>query len=187
MRTPTLETPRLWLRPVAQTDVPAIQKHFDHPEVIGNLSSVVPWPYPPDGAQQWVDRVLPQLEAGRIHIWVLVEKAGSDEAIGVIDYRPTPNAAGHRGFWLARPWWGQGLMTEATWAMQDWVFLELGAEELIVCNAASNLASRRLKEKSGAEMIDEIDLPHHHGSNRTERWRLTAEAWARFRSPAARG
>lgn len=180
--TPTLTTERLILRPVTPSDLPAIQRHIDNPRVIGELSTTVPWPYPPDGAATWYAGVRSRIEAGEVHVWVLVERAGSDEAIGVMELRREPALGGHRGFWLGEPWWGRGLMTEATWAVQDWAFAEGGYDELILCNAVSNGRSRRIKEKSGAVKIDEVEMPHHHAT-RAERWRLTAEAWSRFRQP----
>lgn len=45
MQTPQLETERLILRPLALSDAPAIQRHFDNWNIIRHLSTVVPWPY----------------------------------------------------------------------------------------------------------------------------------------------
>jgi RimJ/RimL family protein N-acetyltransferase len=50
MLTPRLETERLILRPMALSDAPAIQRHFNNWNIIQNLATVVPWPYPADGA-----------------------------------------------------------------------------------------------------------------------------------------
>jgi hypothetical protein len=50
MQTPLLETKRLMLRPLARSDAPAIQRHFDNWNTIRHLSTVVPWPYPANGA-----------------------------------------------------------------------------------------------------------------------------------------
>lgn len=54
MHTPVIQTPRLILRPLALTDAPAIQRHFNNWNIIKNLASVVPWPYPDDGAETFV-------------------------------------------------------------------------------------------------------------------------------------
>jgi len=56
MDTPTLQTDRLILRPLALPDAPAIQRHFSNWNVIRNLSKVVPWPYPDDGAETFTRR-----------------------------------------------------------------------------------------------------------------------------------
>lgn len=183
MPTPVLHTERLILRPLALTDAPAIQRGIDDWEVVRELSTLVPWPYPPDGAEVFVrDVMLPAIERGDAHVWVLVPREGQPEAIGVLEYRCSPrNGLDNRGFWLARPWWGRGLMSEAVTAFQDWVFFELGVEELHFANAISNVRSRRVKEKTGAVRVGEKRVPHHHGEDACEVWRLTREARATFR------
>jgi hypothetical protein len=47
---PQLQTPRLYLRPLMLADAHQTQLLFPHWEIVRYLSSVVPWPYPPDGA-----------------------------------------------------------------------------------------------------------------------------------------
>ncbi|GIQ76087.1 GNAT family N-acetyltransferase [Bradyrhizobium sp. RD5-C2] len=83
---------------------------------------------------------------------MLVLRAGDGEAIGNINFRPRADGRkGNRGFWLAEPYWNQGLMTEAIAAVNDFAFLTLGLDHFHVCNAPSNVASRRVKQKTGAE------------------------------------
>jgi RimJ/RimL family protein N-acetyltransferase len=60
-------------------------------------------------------------------------------------------------------------MTEAITAVNDFAFLTLGIESFHVCNAASNAASRRVKQKTGAEFVGTIELPHHDGQSVAER------------------
>jgi RimJ/RimL family protein N-acetyltransferase len=179
MATPILETRRLILRPLAPSDAPAIQRQFNNWNVIRNLASVVPWPYPDDGAQSFISLQLAKIAAGEeIYQWVLVLRAGDGDAIGAIHFRPRANSPkGDRGFWLAEPYWNQGLMTEAIAAVNDFAFLTLGLEAYYVCNAVSNVASRRVKEKTGAVFVGYVDVPHHSGEQRSEKWRVTRENW----------
>lgn len=184
MQTPRLETERLILRPLALSDAPAIQRHFDNWNIIRHLAAVVPWPYPADGAETFVRSQLDKISAGEeIHHWVLVPRDGDGEAIGNIDFRPHADGAkGNRGFWLAEPYWGLGLMTEAITAVNDFAFLTLGLDHFYVCNAATNEASRRVKQKTGAEFIGFIELAHHGGQLKSERWIVRREDWLRGRS-----
>jgi RimJ/RimL family protein N-acetyltransferase len=182
--TPTIETERLILRPLALSDAPAIQRHFNNWNIIQKLASVVPWPYPDDGAETFVRLQLEKIAAGEeIHQWVLVLKSGDGEAIGNIYFRPrSDNPKGNRGFWLAEPCWNRGLMTEAIAAVNDFAFQTLGLESFHVCNAASNAASRRVKQKTGAEFVGYIELLHHSGQSKTEKWKVSRESGLR-RSP----
>jgi RimJ/RimL family protein N-acetyltransferase len=183
MQTPQLETERLILRPLALSDVPAIQRYFDNWNIIRHLSTVVPWPYPADGAETFVRIQLDKIMAGdEIHLWVLVLKGGDGEAIGNIHLRPRAQGLkGNRGFWLAEPYWRRGLMTEAIGVVNDFAFLTLGLDHFYVCNAATNDASRRVKQKTGAEFVGFIELAHHGGQTKSEKWIVRREAWLRDR------
>src|SRR3984893_7372722 len=115
MDTTTIQTQRLILRLLAVSDAPAIQRHFNNWNIIQNLASVVPWPYPDDGAETFIRQQLGKIAAGEeSYQWVLLQKSGRGDAIGIIRFDPRrdePKA--NRGFWLAEPYWNKGLMTEA--------------------------------------------------------------------------
>jgi hypothetical protein len=64
MKTPTIQVPRLLLRPLALSDAPPILRHFNNWNIIRNLASVVPWPYPDDGAETFVRLQLEKIAAG---------------------------------------------------------------------------------------------------------------------------
>ena len=93
------------MRPLALADAPAIQRHFNNWNIIQNLASVVPWPYPDDGAETFIKGHLEKIAAGEeIHQWVLVPRSGDGQAIGNIHFRPLADKPkGNRGFWLAEP------------------------------------------------------------------------------------
>ena len=87
METPTIQTERLILRPLARSDAPAIQRHFNNWNIVKNLATVVPWPYPDDGAETFVKQELGKIAAGEeIYQWVLVLRSGDGEAIGNIRF-----------------------------------------------------------------------------------------------------
>ncbi len=170
MKTPTLETERLILRPVTLADAPAIQKHFNNWNIIKRLSVQVPWPYPDNGAEEFLrDTVLPLVEAGQSINWALVAKNGPREAIGTVAFRPNENNGGHRGFWLAEPYWGRGYMTEAVTAIQDFLFFELGIDRIVAVNVKGNEASRRVTQKTGARFLGMTELEHHEGGSESEK------------------
>ena len=73
-------------------------------------------------------------------------------------------------------------MSEAVSAVNDFAFRTLGIESFYACNAATNVASRRVKQKTGAELVGYIELAHHSGQTLAERWRVTRENWLRRKS-----
>src|ERR1700730_539709 len=87
METPTIQTRRLILRPLALSDAPAIQRHFNNWNIIKNLALVVPWPYPDDGAETFIRQQLGRIATGtEIYQWVLVLRSGDGHAIGNIRF-----------------------------------------------------------------------------------------------------
>lgn len=145
-----LHTNRLLLKPVTLDDVPSYAKYFVDYEVIRHLSASVPWPYPEDGVLDYFENVLlPEQGDGR-WTWGLRLRDNPKEVIGCIDLW-REGIPEHRGFWLGKLFWGQGLMTEAADAVTYFAFTELQFEKLVFSNAVGNKRSRRIKEKAGAQ------------------------------------
>jgi len=176
--TPTLETERLILRPPALRDIPAIQREFPHWEIVRYLRAEIPWPYPDDGAETNMYEAIAAMEAGETLSWVLTLKGGDDEAIGRIELKPNVAGRDMRGFWLARAYWGRGLMTEAADRVTRYAFEELDWPFLYLTNAAANRASHRVKEKQGAVIVDREPFNYREGPGERVIWRLDREAWA---------
>ncbi len=156
-----------------------MQKHFDNWEIIKHLDTVVPWPYPSDGAITFIqNELLPAIEAGNSHVWVLTLEGGDGQAIGMVHVRHKDTVRqGNRGFWIAEGHQGQGLMTEAVHAVNDFIFNVLELKKITVFNASSNKASRRVKEKTGAIFVGTQKDAHHSGDTETEIWEMTKESW----------
>ena len=181
---PTLVTERLILRAPRLEDAAAIQQHFPHWDIVKYLSRVVPWPYPENGAEDFLKNVvMPGIEKGDSVYWVITLKnSKTDAAIGSIDIRLKGGEHGHRGFWLALPYHRQGLMSEAIATVNDYVFDVLKMDHLIVKNAKENKGSRRVKEKTGAVFLrDEADSNYLGDYPVTEVWEITPESWKKAR------
>jgi RimJ/RimL family protein N-acetyltransferase len=176
--TPVLRTPRLILRPLRAKDAPVIQRRFPKWEIVQYLAAHVPWPYPPDGAATFVAKCLEEMALGEKAHWAIVPKKGPADLIGLIDLWPDDGESRDmRGFWLDPQFQGQGLMTEAVERVTAYAFNELGWPHLWLSNAQDNHASRRIKEKQGAQLVD-LKLGHFVGGEATHMiWLLTREAW----------
>jgi ribosomal-protein-alanine N-acetyltransferase len=140
-----LETARLLLRPLELADAEQTQQLLPRWEIVRYLANVVPWPYPADGALSYYrDVALPAMERGEQWHWSLRLKTEPHRLIGSIGV--LTNEDNNRGFWLGLPWQGQGLMTEATEAVTDYWFSELGFARMRVPKAAPNVAPHLREE-----------------------------------------
>jgi RimJ/RimL family protein N-acetyltransferase len=176
--TPVLQTPRLVLRPLRTKDAPVIQKRFANWEVVRWLDARVPWPYPADGAANFVNACLAEMASGEASHWAIVPKKGPADLIGVINLRPDDGAThDQRGFWLDPACRGKGLMSEAASRVTDYAFGKLGWPCLWLSNAQDNHASRRIKEKQGARLVDMMIGRFVSGEATRMVWLLEREDW----------
>lgn len=181
MDVPDLKTDRLLLRRLTRDDASCLQALFADWEVIRHMSKEIPWPYPEDGVAWFIDNVCePAMAKGERMFWAIVpEDVG--RPVGILEYRVGTEERDNRGFWIGTPYQGRGYMTEAVEAFQDYIFFELGVEQIVVCNSAQNPRSRRIKEKTGAVRAGELCAEHHNGSSACERWVVTRQAWTQIR------
>jgi len=183
MRIPEIQTPSLLLRPLVPSDAAAIQTHFNNWNVIKYIGAEVPWPYPQNGAESFLTELLAKVANSETYVWGLTirQHAAAAEVIGVIEYRLSDDEDDHRGFWLAEPFWGQGYMTEAVIATQDFIFLDVNAQRIVVMNAESNVGSVKIKERCGAVKINRIPGEYHAGDSWQDVWEITREKWLSIR------
>src|SRR5450631_2804336 len=155
---PTLTTPRLILRPLDLTDVDAVQALFPRWEIVRFLATHVPWPYPADGALTFIrDIALPAMQQGAGWHWSIRPKAAPEQLIGAINVSDKPDD--NRGFWLDPAWQGQGLMSEASVAVNDYWFETL--------------------ERPGMRVIKTEHRDYVSGRLPEEVWEITREEWRR--------
>ena len=173
---PTLETPRLVLRPIELADAEQTQLLFPHWEIVRYLDKIVPWPYPPDGAHLWLrDLALPAMERREEWSWTLRLKSAPATMIGFVHLRKRQN--NNRGFWVGLPWQGQGFMTEACDVVTDYWFDVLKFPVLRAPKAVVNSASRRVSEKAGMRVVATEERDYVSGRFLTEIWEITADEW----------
>ncbi|HVY12397.1 MAG TPA: GNAT family N-acetyltransferase [Alphaproteobacteria bacterium] len=174
IKTETLITPRLILRPVRLSDALAIQRIFPTWHMTRYMSAV-PWPYPKDGAVSFLQKImLPNMRRGKHWMWAITLKGGDDVLIGLIHLRPGKT---NRGFWMAPNYHGKGYMSEAVVAVNEFAFTRAGFKRLVISNAKPNRASSRIKEKTGGRFIGYRREHFIAGTLPAEMWELTKEMW----------
>jgi len=174
--TPELQTARLILKPLVSEDATQIQRIFPRWEIVRYLVASVPWPYPDNAAQDYVDNVaLAAMRAGKGWFWTLRRKENADELMGVICLMDTPD--NNRGFWLVPEWQGQGYMMEACNAVTDFWFNALERDVLRAPKAVANDRSKRLSQRSGMRLVRLQKGEYVSGTLETELWEITREKW----------
>jgi [ribosomal protein S5]-alanine N-acetyltransferase len=180
-------TRRLILRPLVLEDAAQIQQLFPHWEIVRYLRNFVPWPFPPEGARQYIEEIaLPAMEQGEELYWTLRLKSEPEWVIGLISLK-TDDEDDNRGFWLGLPWHGQGLMSEASVWANDYWFEVLGHPLLRVSKAVANHASRRISERQGMRLVGLHEQDYISGRLPSELWEITADEWRAWKKAAGAG
>jgi RimJ/RimL family protein N-acetyltransferase len=162
-----IETTRLHLRPFRLQDADAVLAYATDIEWARFLP--VPQPYSAADAERFLaGQVL--LDRQRQPSWA-IEYAGAVR--GGINIRfDFENRVGELGYGIARGYWGQGLTTEAGWAVLDLAFSVYAILNRVRAMAdPRNIGSLRVMEKLG--MIREGLLRQ----NRVVRGQLVDEVW----------
>jgi RimJ/RimL family protein N-acetyltransferase len=142
-----LRTERLILDAWNSSDWTDFRPLAQDPEVMRYITGGTPWSE--EEIRGFVDRQV-KLYAERGFCRWRVLDAASGEFMGFCGagyWRDEPDA--EVGWWLARPYWGLGIATEAArCALRD-VFERVGLERVISVAMEGNAASRRVMEKLG--------------------------------------
>jgi len=99
--------------------------------------------------------------------WAIRDRTGaitgsSGTAVGMISARPSSEAGrGDVGYWLGKPYWGEGLMREALSAVIDLCFGEFDQVKVEAEIFTSNARSKRLVESLGMRLEGTIRSSHH--------------------------
>ena len=158
-----LKTQRLTLRRLTPEDAAPIAEHINDLEVARWLTSV-PHPYSIEDAHAF----LATLEQSSTTFGI----RNGGVFMGVV------TVAKQLGYWLGRPFWGQGFMTEAATALRDAHFAD-GADELTSGYLIGNAASSNVLNKLGFEASEVIES-FAQSLGRTmlnQQVRLTRERW----------
>ena len=120
----------------------------------------MPFPYRELDADQWLSTVVREtLETDRRRNWAIRNNHG--ELIGGTGvFGLTKGEKAEMGYWLAKPYWGQGIMTEVVRRLCEFAFDEYELRRIYAHAFATNPTSARVLEKAGFEL--EGTLRSHH-------------------------
>lgn len=141
---PTLLTERLILRPPQMGDAEPIARYLNDLEVAGNLARV-PFPYHLSDARAWL--ATQQARQAPNQTSFSIELAGVGY-VGHIGYQPAGEDA-IIGYWLGKPHWGRGIMSEAAIATVRWFFERTDAKAIYSGVFHFNAASLAIQHRLG--------------------------------------
>ena len=154
-----LETPRLLLRRWRPNDVDALGRWHVDPELVRYMSKPS---FSCEEMEADLERYESHWEEHGFGLWAAEEKA-SGELVGRagLAYHRVWSNDPEVGWLIDRPWQGRGLATEAGAACVEYALGELGFERVVSICTAENAASRRVMEKLGFRVWQDLYDPKH--------------------------
>ena len=173
------ETKRLILRRWADSDAESLYEYARDPDV----GPIAGWPphQSIDESRNVIRNVLSGMEAYAICL------KSDNRAIGAIELKLN----GHTdlterddecelGYWLGKPFWGQGIMPEAVREMLRHAFEDIGMTKVWVGYYEGNTKSKRVQEKCGFRYqwkSENVDVPLMHEKRTGHVSSLTKDDW----------
>jgi RimJ/RimL family protein N-acetyltransferase len=145
---PTIYTERLILRQFMLEDAAEVQR-LAGDRAIAAVTQAIPHPYEDGMAQNWIKTHPKTFTEGKGVVFAITfpETNILCGAIG-LGIKPEHNHA-ELGYWIGKPFWGNGYCTEAALAVVKYGFKVLGLHRIYSSHFSSNPASGRVMQKIG--------------------------------------
>jgi RimJ/RimL family protein N-acetyltransferase len=159
---PRIETRRLVLRALGAADIEPIATLANDID-IARMTTRMPHPYGRADAEAFVARAQ-TIDPAREAVFV-IEREG-DGMVGMLGLHPHGALGPEIGYWVGRPFWGQGIASEAASAAMTWAGRDWGRRVASAGYFADNPASGRVLERAGFLHTGEVQ--HRHSIARGE-------------------
>lgn len=160
-----LETKRLYLRQMKQSDLSALSKILQDPEVMYAYEHA----FDDVEVQDWLNRQLARYKEDGFGLWAVILKS-TDEMIGqcgLTMQKYNNIQVLEVGYLFQKEFWHKGFASEAAIACKEYAFENLNADEVYSIIRDTNIASQNVAGRNGMTLKDRfikhyygIDMPH---------------------------
>ncbi|MFP1985199.1 GNAT family N-acetyltransferase [Lonsdalea quercina] len=154
---PIIDTPRLALRPLRDSDSEALFALLESDPRIAAMAVHIPYPCPQSRISSWIASLQDNWLSGKSVTFALCLRQGG-EIVGAISLSALDSHYPEVGYWLGTEHWGRGYGTEACLAICQFAFQQLGVDRLYGCHKDGNIASGKVLLKSGFQLLGSQNL-----------------------------
>ena len=134
------------LRSWTDDDVDFLATHFNNIRIWNNLRDVIPHPYTPEDASRFI---LAQEGLSPVENFAILKDGQPCGGIGIILKQDIYRMNVELGYWIAEPFWGQGIATSAVRMMTEYTFENFSINRIVAEVFEYNRPSMRVLEKNG--------------------------------------
>jgi RimJ/RimL family protein N-acetyltransferase len=128
------------------SDVDSLARHANNHKIWMNLRDAFPHPYEKHHARDYIRSMIQREPQTNLAIAVEGEAVGG---VGFVLHTDVERVSAEIGYWLAEPFWGRGIVTEALTAVTRHAIDTHGLTRVYALPFAWNAASCRVLEKAG--------------------------------------
>jgi [ribosomal protein S5]-alanine N-acetyltransferase len=134
------------IRDWQKEDAASIVQYAGNRKIWINLRDAFPHPYTMADAEAFLYRAM-QMQPGSY--FAIVFDSEAIGSIGLMAGTDVHRFTAELGYWLAEPFWGNGIMTAAVRALSEYALQKLGFHRIFAEPYTTNAASARVLEKAG--------------------------------------
>ncbi len=149
---PTINvTERISLSQITADDKSAYVRYLNETDEFKTHTTTIPFPYFKVDADQWIAKTLHEsLSCNHRRAWAIRHYLEMIGGISLFDFVETERA--EIGYWLAKPIWGQGIMTQVVRRLCSFAFEQYNLHRIDARVFATNLRSTGVLRNAGFEL-----------------------------------
>ncbi len=134
------------LRPWKETDVDSLVKFANNVEIARFMTDGFPHPYSPEHAKAFIEFAM---KGSPAHIFAIEVNGEASGGIGLHMQSDIQRKNAEMGYWLAQPYWGNGIISKAISQMLEYGFKTFDITRIYARPFGTNIASQKVLEKTG--------------------------------------
>ena len=134
------------LRPFTLNDLDSLVKYANNPNIANNLTDKFPYPYTKENGKMFIEFATKNTPTNIFAIDINGEVSGG---IGIHPQEDVHRKNAELGYWLAEPFWGNGIITKAIIQIVEYGFINFDITRIFARPYGTNVASQRVLEKAG--------------------------------------
>ncbi|MBK8699575.1 MAG: GNAT family N-acetyltransferase [Saprospiraceae bacterium] len=137
------------LRPFNLDDAVTLSGYANNVNVAKFLNDAFPHPYAEEDARKFIDYAM---SGDPIHIFAIDIDGGASGGMGIHPQQDIMRKNAELGYWLAQPFWGQGIITSLIPLIVKYGFEYFDIDRIYARPFGNNPASQRVLEKCGFQL-----------------------------------
>jgi ribosomal-protein-alanine N-acetyltransferase len=134
------------LRPIESSDLESFANHANNINIAKNLTNAFPHPYTLQNAEDFLEIMEKQTPRNILGIAINGTICG---AIGIHFQHDVYERNAEMGYWLAEPFWGNGIMSKAIPLMVNYAFDNFDIDRIFARPFGFNIASQKVLKNAG--------------------------------------